>query len=378
MGSPAGALIEEQSSLSALSVERKPETFDDAAQDDIDQALAKAGRFLDDGAYRLDRLADEIRHETSSVDNSSTSTDVQDNPLDNSARPLAVQAEPHQIISSILEARAARKTEMIAWVVADVGRHQSDSVGVPVVAALLEADATVEAELLLDAVGRLRAPAGVPPLLAALRVAGHDPKTHRIFASAGLTRPPHEFLALLTELRSSGQEADAYQVLAAAGRLQAKDTLPALLGALDQAGQHGDVDWILQTIKKERASQTAAFAMALEKFGQRYAAAALIPLLSRELPENDLGLPVYGAWPEDAPFAGLPAAQTRRTETTLTTRIRINIPGSRPIPPVVLRLPAGDPDGTAGEESRAHSWFVRTKGRPGPQTPQESTPDPGA
>ncbi|MFD4477022.1 hypothetical protein ACFWPU_13040 [Streptomyces sp. NPDC058471] len=33
-----------------------------------------------------------------------------------------------------------------------------------------------------------------------------------------------------------------------------------------------------------------------------------------------------------------------KTETTLTTRIRINIPGSRPIPPVVMRTPVGDSD----------------------------------
>ncbi|MFF2651182.1 hypothetical protein [Streptomyces sp. NPDC058045] len=32
----------------------------------------------------------------------------------------------------------------------------------------------------------------------------------------------------------------------------------------------------------------------------------------------------------------------RKTETTLTTRIRINIPGSRPIPPVVMRTPMSD------------------------------------
>ncbi|MFD5325697.1 hypothetical protein ACFWJO_17515, partial [Streptomyces sp. NPDC127092] len=31
-----------------------------------------------------------------------------------------------------------------------------------------------------------------------------------------------------------------------------------------------------------------------------------------------------------------------KTETTLTTRIRINIPGSRPIPPVVVRKPVGE------------------------------------
>ncbi|MFJ9642738.1 hypothetical protein [Streptomyces sp. NPDC101206] len=41
-----------------------------------------------------------------------------------------------------------------------------------------------------------------------------------------------------------------------------------------------------------------------------------------------------------------------KTETTLTTRIRINIPGSRPIPPVVVRKPvAADPD--KGREAQA-------------------------
>ncbi|MCL6736443.1 hypothetical protein M8J73_28370, partial [Streptomyces neyagawaensis] len=43
-----------------------------------------------------------------------------------------------------------------------------------------------------------------------------------------------------------------------------------------------------------------------------------------------------------------------KTETTLTTRVRINIPGSRPIPPVVVRKPVGDgevPADDAGSES---------------------------
>nr|WP_254390823.1 hypothetical protein [Streptomyces sp. AC550_RSS872] len=47
--------------------------------------------------------------------------------------------------------------------------------------------------------------------------------------------------------------------------------------------------------------------------------------------------------------AGRSATQPeeRKTETTLTTRIRINIPGSRPIPPVVVRQPVADADGQA-------------------------------
>ncbi|MFF2995758.1 hypothetical protein ACFVTC_14470 [Streptomyces sp. NPDC057950] len=42
--------------------------------------------------------------------------------------------------------------------------------------------------------------------------------------------------------------------------------------------------------------------------------------------------------------AGGTPPEERKTETTLTTRIRINIPGSRPIPPVVVRTPVGDAD----------------------------------
>ncbi|MGW1139649.1 hypothetical protein ACWD6S_19540, partial [Streptomyces zhihengii] len=68
------------------------------------------------------------------------------------------------------------------------------------------------------------------------------------------------------------------------------------------------------------------------------------------------GTPPYGSrqYPslhptQDAPDDPAGAAPERqaeepRTETTLTTRIRINIPGSRPIPPVVMRTPMSDTD----------------------------------
>lgn len=53
-----------------------------------------------------------------------------------------------------------------------------------------------------------------------------------------------------------------------------------------------------------------------------------------------------------------------KTETTLTTRIRINIPGSRPIPPVVVRKPVGDDD-AAGSGSGSASGAARESGRGG-------------
>ncbi|MEV6165269.1 hypothetical protein AB0L71_25765 [Streptomyces sp. NPDC052052] len=65
--------------------------------------------------------------------------------------------------------------------------------------------------------------------------------------------------------------------------------------------------------------------------------------------------------PEGAPEpADPPRSEEPKTETTLTTRIRINIPGSRPIPPVVMRTPMGDADSTDTE---------RTGSIPRPGTP---------
>ena len=54
------------------------------------------------------------------------------------------------------------------------------------------------------------------------------------------------------------------------------------------------------------------------------------------------------------------AEEPRTTETTLTTRIRINIPGSRPIPPVVVRSPI------AGGESAEEQPEAREAAAPEP------------
>ncbi|MFJ4778580.1 peptidoglycan binding domain-containing protein [Streptomyces sp. NPDC088762] len=48
-----------------------------------------------------------------------------------------------------------------------------------------------------------------------------------------------------------------------------------------------------------------------------------------------------------------PDSDGPKTETTLTTRIRINIPGSRPIPPVVVRKAVGNGSGPASAEPEA-------------------------
>ncbi|MFD7030875.1 peptidoglycan binding domain-containing protein [Streptomyces sp. NPDC059917] len=81
-----------------------------------------------------------------------------------------------------------------------------------------------------------------------------------------------------------------------------------------------------------------------------------------------------------------------KTETTLTTRIRINIPGSRPIPPVVVRKPVGAATGepeqrptgpaapagpSAGPAGASGAPSGRAAGAPAP-SPQGPPPVPAA
>ncbi|MGW0080771.1 hypothetical protein [Streptomyces sp. NPDC003393] len=90
------------------------------------------------------------------------------------------------------------------------------------------------------------------------------------------------------------------------------------------------------------------------------------------------GTPPYGipAVSDDGAGAGRSAAQPeeRKTETTLTTRIRINIPGSRPIPPVVVRktVNEAEADGQGAEGSggaQAAQGAQRAKGSDGAKVP---------
>ncbi|MGG8406080.1 hypothetical protein ACM614_05415, partial [Streptomyces sp. 12297] len=95
-----------------------------------------------------------------------------------------------------------------------------------------------------------------------------------------------------------------------------------------------------------------------------------------------------------------PESDEPRTETTLTTRIRINIPGSRPIPPVVVRKPVAagedkEPDRPSeaskpAEPSAASApadgpkadqqsdWFAPRKGAALPATPARPALGPGS
>lgn len=88
------------------------------------------------------------------------------------------------------------------------------------------------------------------------------------------------------------------------------------------------------------------------------------------------GTPPYGLRPgqdamEEAPAAAAPPEEPK-TETTLTTRIRINIPGSRPIPPVVVRKPVAE---AGGADTQAQAPAEPEPPRPEPvREPEQAAP----
>ncbi|GAA1917057.1 hypothetical protein [Streptantibioticus ferralitis] len=79
--------------------------------------------------------------------------------------------------------------------------------------------------------------------------------------------------------------------------------------------------------------------------------------------------------------ASEPTPEEPKTETTLTTRIRINIPGSRPIPPVVMRTPVGEGADSEGAEDGSASVSERAgalRAKPSATPPGASGTAPGA
>ncbi|MEU6671604.1 hypothetical protein [Streptomyces sp. NPDC046727] len=94
------------------------------------------------------------------------------------------------------------------------------------------------------------------------------------------------------------------------------------------------------------------------------------------------GTPPYGTpmASDDGTDAGRSGTrpEEKKTETTLTTRIRINIPGSRPIPPVVVRKPVGEGEGTGDEAPAAEPRPAADRTPAAPAAPAQTPAEPAA
>ncbi|SCG10424.1 hypothetical protein GA0115260_111015, partial [Streptomyces sp. MnatMP-M27] len=105
------------------------------------------------------------------------------------------------------------------------------------------------------------------------------------------------------------------------------------------------------------------------------------PYGSRQYPSPNPAQEAPQGAAEDGRARAAAKPEEPKTETTLTTRIKINIPGSRPIPPVVMRTPVAEDGVPAPRSGGDDDAPERTSALPRvdfPPTPERGVPaEPG-
>ncbi|MEU1276347.1 hypothetical protein [Streptomyces sp. NPDC005799] len=215
-----------------------------AAANDIDDALAKASRHLDDGARRLDQLACELH---------------QDDPSDNS--PAVAQTVA--AVQPDAELDAETLTQLILTQVREMKEHGSPFVSfalnasaddfVGVMGVLLRSgDGELDRDLvyeLLDVAGTQATPSHLCALLAELRSPGGAAHAYALLNTIAANRAPGALVATVTALRACQQDADAYQLLTAVAR-----SAPAwFISPIVLKLSHTDATWLLEALTNERS-----------------------------------------------------------------------------------------------------------------------------
>ncbi|MFB7575681.1 sigma factor-like helix-turn-helix DNA-binding protein [Streptomyces sp. NPDC056165] len=225
------------------------DALDDGA-DDIDMALAKATRHLDDSADRLDQLASEL-HLDNPSDNPPTLDDVTDNSPDNPQISGSddVDLTPEQVVAEIRALVSEGGAEDRAEVLLQLAGQTLPVIQVMHAAVMLR-DANLPdeaAHLLSDAMRRT--PLGeVPGLVSALRGQGHDAELYQLLTQVAQSWPASDIVEVMTCLRDAKQDSDAYQVLSAVGRdCPPVEVLKVLARLNDQ-----DADWVLDAACRDR------------------------------------------------------------------------------------------------------------------------------
>ncbi|MFJ9634490.1 hypothetical protein ACIRU8_43040 [Streptomyces sp. NPDC101175] len=229
---------------------------DDTSADDIDQALAKAGRHLDDGADRLDRLAEEL-HQDNPPDNSLTSTVIPDNETDTSAAPgpddipLRYKSAEHFALEQEVLGRL-RAIHAVPKFFEELVLDDSVELALNIMGLLLVArgDHQDIVHDMLVMIGHRRTPTDIPIFAGSLRDAHQDSAVHGLLSAVGRMRRPDQLVAIVNRLRDTYQAAHAYQVLTAVGRERPPEDMPAVLKILHR----GDAEWVLSAVERERST----------------------------------------------------------------------------------------------------------------------------
>jgi hypothetical protein len=307
-------------------------------QDDIDAALTKAAYLLDNGAERLEQLAEELQDESAGLsgpDNPVTSDERPDNHHLNygggsyGGMDDADDRAVDLLIDRAQWAQASGRQDELIDLLRLAGRDWPPGRVLATLQRLRHIHAEPEVARLLREFGEQRP---THSLVDALPLLPRD-DVRAVLSAMGTGRPARPFLHAVERLRAVGLSNFAGQALLAAGRLRPLEKLPLVLPPL-RGGREADTVLILHGVCARPREDLEAAVSSLVEVGMREEAGFL--RISAAATGG------ASAW-FDPSLRSRPEPQPRRP-TQLTTRIRINIPGSRPIPPVVVRTDAVPPN----------------------------------
>ncbi|MEU6381903.1 hypothetical protein [Streptomyces sp. NPDC046909] len=218
----------------------------ETAADDIDDALVKASRHLDDGAQRLDDLAREL-HQDNAPDIPATAVSAGEE----AAEPGGAETQDSDVLaqdilkmlrrmreghSSFVDLALTASADFIVglmWVVLYYGKDENE---------------WEMAYDLMEIAADQATPSHICALITELHARSGEMYAHRLLSVIATQRPPIGVVDIVAALRESQQPADAYQLLSAVGRGRPAWYIQPIVLLLSSS----DAAWLLDAVTAER------------------------------------------------------------------------------------------------------------------------------
>jgi stress response protein SCP2 len=227
------------------------ESMDDSI-DDIDLALVKAARHLDDRADRLDQLASEL-HLDNSLDNPLTSENAVDNSSAGAPNEEAQDGTltADEVVTEVLRlARESGDGRNFEEVVLRASRELPATQALRAAVSLRDLGIADAASWLILHTAGSAPPAALPALIAELRRQELDAEMYQLLSWVAQHWRATAIVEVLKNLRVDGRDSDAYQLLIAAGR---DCPVEEVQGILEQVSER-DAEMVIDAACRSRSA----------------------------------------------------------------------------------------------------------------------------
>ncbi|MFI0545264.1 hypothetical protein ACH3VS_41205 [Streptomyces sp. WSLK1-3] len=252
-GNVPGTAADAEPAAEMVTLQQPPEM----EADDIDLALSKASRHLDDRADRLEQLASEL-HLDNPSDNPLTSVDAADNSPDNpeTSAPgqagLTAEEAFVSIRDLVLGNRFNAAMDYLPALLEEIVARLSGSEVLETAAMLRQTELSTladPAQNLLALAVTSTPLADMPDLISELRASNRSADLHILLRRVAEVRSAADIVDIAAQSLRKGRQAEGFQVLEAAARYCSPVELLKVLARLDR----DEASWVLDTACRERS-----------------------------------------------------------------------------------------------------------------------------